>query len=69
LALPLLVLSILLATLLAYVWWMRSRDSVSFKLSGSMRCTAIGHLFIQFHGCIEETGRAEERLIYVCFVS
>lgn len=38
---------------------MRPRDSASFKsLSGSMRCAATGHLFIQFHGCIEETGVA-----------
>lgn len=66
LTLSVLVFSIVLATLLAYAWWVKPRNSVSFKLSGSMVCTATDHLFIQFHGCIEEKMSRWGKLICVC---
>ena len=67
LTLPLLVFWVVLATLLAYAWWVGSRDLASFKLmSDSMRCTAAGHLFIHFHGCTEEMTPRREKKVYMC---
>ena len=67
LTLPLLVFWVALAALLAYAWWVGSRGLASFKLmSDSMRCTATGHLFIQFHGCTEEMRQCQEKSWYVC---
>jgi hypothetical protein len=67
LTLPLLVFWVVLATLLAYAWWVGSRGLVSFKLmSDSMRCTAADHLFIQFHGCTKEMTPRPRKEVYMC---
>jgi hypothetical protein len=72
LTLPLLIFWVALAVLLAYAWWVGSRCLASFKLmSDSMRCTATGYLFIQFHSGTGEMRRSQEKVdVCVCvFVS